>query len=424
MFTNQVLTIVLAVAVMHVGRAQAPAPLPSYRFLTSEAGVSDYFSAVSPDGKWVLFSRTPLESEAWELFLAPVEGGLPRLFLRSPIPVSATRPSWSSRGDLVAFTGSAKRKSAIWLAESDGSGARAVLVEGLTDDVFYPTWYPDGRRLAAVDFGGGEGGVIKQIDLRTRTATALTDRKTIFAGMPRVSPNGDQIVFAGQRNEGQRYDQTVNQLWVLGPGDTLQQLDPGQGRTPSWSPNGEWIAFESKRGSPDGRYAIFVIPRSGGIANRLTPYELDANHPTWSPDGTHIVFSARSPGSKSGRGIAIVEAHTHSDDWTIVCQAANGPRLGCEPVTRRLTTIRPPPVKQIDLFRPVVVRSPRNGRRSVAAEPRRSRTIAAVFVSQRGAGQMTLHPTPIEAHPSRERRARAHSLAAWKLIRALVSASS
>ena len=89
-----------------------------------------------------------------------------------------------------------------------------------------------------------------------------------------------------------------------------------------------------------------------------------------------------------------------------------------------LTTIRPPPVKRIDLFRPVVVRSPRNGRRSVAAEPRRSRTVAAVFVSQRGAGQMTLHPTPIEAHPSRERRARAQTLAAWKLMRALVSASS
>jgi hypothetical protein len=28
------------------------------------------------------------------------------------------------------------------------------------------------------------------------------------------------------------------------------------------------------------------------------------------------------------------------------------------------------PVKRIDLFRPVVVRSPRNGRRRVAAEPR------------------------------------------------------
>ncbi len=53
--------------------------------------------------------------------------------------------------------------------------------------------------------------------------------------------------------------------------------------------------------------AIFVIPRRGGASRQLTSYELDAHHPSWSPDGKYIAFSARLPGGADAWGIAILE---------------------------------------------------------------------------------------------------------------------
>jgi Tol biopolymer transport system component len=83
--------------------------------------------------------------------------------------------------------------------------------------------------------------------------------------MPSVSPDGRWVAFAGQKNDGQSYDQEENVIWLLSDSGTLKTLEPNpvQGRAPVWSPDGTHIAFESDRGSPDGHYAIFVIGRDG-----------------------------------------------------------------------------------------------------------------------------------------------------------------
>ncbi|MDP9206826.1 MAG: hypothetical protein M3P12_15485 [Gemmatimonadota bacterium] len=59
-----------------------------------------------------------------------------------------------------------------------------------------------------------------------------------------------------------------------------------------------------------GLYAIYVVRRNGGIPVRLTPFELDGHHPTWSPDGTRIAFDARLPRTPRMRGIAVLEVPT------------------------------------------------------------------------------------------------------------------
>ena len=64
--------------------------------------------------------------------------------------------------------------------------------------------------------------------------------------------------------------------------------DPGADRYPSWSPNGDQIAFWSER---DGG-GYFVMPAVGGTATRLasTPGTNDLYHspPGWSADGTQL----------------------------------------------------------------------------------------------------------------------------------------
>ncbi len=70
----------------------------------------------------------------------------------------------------------------------------------------------------------------------------------------------------------------------------------------------EWIAFESDRASPDGRYAAFVMRPDGSGLRQLTDVSLDANHPVFSPDGKLLAFSASQPGwPATARGIAVID---------------------------------------------------------------------------------------------------------------------
>ena len=286
----------------------------AYHFITNEPGAIDLWPCFAPDGKTILFSRSMDKGRTWDLFVVPTSGGEARRLSAAPLSVSATRANWS-KANVIAFTGQTPAGgSSLWLINADGSEPRQIRASSLSDGVFYPSWYPDGRRLAVVDFGGGEGGVVKQVDLARDTATPLTSRQQVLAGMPRVSPDGRWIAFAGQENHGQTYDQLKNSIWLRDDKGKLHALDAKQGRAPSWSRDGKWLAFESDRDNPDHLYAIFIARRTGGAPIPITPNALHANHPAWSPDGKRLVTSGVLPGTQASvcglecpRGLVIAE---------------------------------------------------------------------------------------------------------------------
>jgi Tol biopolymer transport system component len=276
-------------------------------FLTSITnGRRDLWPCFSPDGMWVLFSRMA-DGHIGELIRVPVSGGPTEKLMRSVTLISATRASWSPNNNLIAFTGiSTPGVAAIWVVNGDGTGARVLDASGLSDQMFYPSWYPDGSRLAAMD---GRNLVIKRFDLAGGGVVTITDHAKVLTGKPSVSPDGKLIAFAGQRNAGQPYDQEQNVIWLVGEGGVLSTLEaiPVQGRSPAWSPDGTRLAFESDRGNDEGRYAVFVIGQDGRGLMQVTDYNLNATHPAWSPDGRHMVFDAKDPKNENVFGIATID---------------------------------------------------------------------------------------------------------------------
>lgn len=69
----------------------------------------------------------------------------------------------------------------------------------------------------------------------------------------------------------------------------LSQLTFGNHRNlhPSWSPDGERIAFVSNR---SGNFELFTMNADGSDLRQLTDTPEDETTPEWSPDGTKIVF--------------------------------------------------------------------------------------------------------------------------------------
>lgn len=275
-----------------------PAKNMAPRFLTS--GTMDYWPCFSPDGKTVLFSRSGDNGHTWSLYAVPAAGGEARLF--ATLPVSATRAVWSPAGQ-IAFTGSGTDHSdAIWLIKGDGSGAHA-LPSGGPSHLLYPSWYPGDKSLAVMD---GQALIVQHLDL-SGTLRPLTDRAQVMSGMSSVSPDGQWVAFAGQKNLGQTYDQEENTIWLRDPSGKLSTLEtpPLQGRAPVWSPDGKRLAFESDRGNAQGHYAVFLINRDGSGLTQITDFPLDATHPVFSPDGKHLVMAYGTPGKTMG--IAVVD---------------------------------------------------------------------------------------------------------------------
>lgn len=157
-----------------------------------------------------------------------------------------------------------------------------------------PAWSPDGQHLAFSSSRTGDPEIWVS-DPQGQLARKITS----FRG-PDVSPvwnpkTGAQIAWISGRTG-------LPQLYIMdADGSGVQRLtDGGYASSPSWSPNGQFIAFAWNRkygpGAPGGQ-DIYVMEVATKRWIQLTHDIGTCDFPSWSPDGAHIVF-ANSPNGR------------------------------------------------------------------------------------------------------------------------------
>lgn len=136
-----------------------------------------------------------------------------------------------------------------------------------------------------------DGSNIWLLDWQTGAARQLTSGD--FDGVPTFSPNGEWIAFRSDAS----WHGYLN-IWAIRTnGSDLHRLTKGKGDLsrdePAFSANGRWVAFTAEAPGRNG-YQIERVALSGGHRRDLVPgtRRKSAWAPVYSPDGKHLAWVA------------------------------------------------------------------------------------------------------------------------------------
>jgi Tol biopolymer transport system component len=237
--------------------------------------------AASPDGATLALSDQQADYDLYEF---SVDHPSPSIALATSR--SEMDPAWSPSGSVMAFTTDRAGREEIWLRSQRGDFERPLVTSN--------------------DFGPSE---------------------TLLLSAPAMSPDGQRVAYNRVGPEGDR-------IWITSvAGGPPVQLAPGDRPqdSPSWSPDGAWIAYEEGVGgvaSEVKTLATLVKMRVGAktpaeqIASDMVPF----SSPQWSPDGGWIAYNGRgglSLVSPDGKSMRVLREQT----WLAFTWSADSQRL-------------------------------------------------------------------------------------------------
>ena len=304
--------------------AQAPRAITPADILRLR-NVSD--PQVSPDGEWVAYAVSSVDSlkdkRDSDVHMVRWDGS--RMVRLTATTARESQPRWSPDGRYLAFVSARAEadEAQIWLLER--AGGEAQLLTSLPEGVDDYAWSPDGSRLVVVSQDpdsaaradttrprpividrylikrDGDGWLDRRrthlhlIDVATKKTTRLTagdadDRE------PSWSPDGQRIAFTSARHTDEdRTDDTDLYVVDARAGAVPQRLtnSPAFERSAAWSPDGQWIAFLQGTFVPVPMYGtprVAVVAAAGGAPRVLAPaIDRPQQAPVWTADGAALL---------------------------------------------------------------------------------------------------------------------------------------
>ena len=323
-----------------------------------------FHADVSPDGSRIVYSTCEYEVKgpvgpAYEIAVVNVDGSARKRLTTSKH--FDNYPAWSPEGPRIAFITSprdgralypeyyGKAKLAIMTVNDAGKRVNLRLLESTKDVALYPpVWSPDGQSLAYIAYEG-EGPyspydhVVYTVRADSRMSEVNRVGKTISmeailfprgtgtvlgAALPTWSPDGEELAFAAMDGDeagiyAAKPDGTDRrQVWSSGPDGASTPVFQV-----SWSPDGSKILLVSDK--------IHVVNSDGSGLSPLSDLEGGLARTAWSPDGSRI--AVYYPGSK-----IIVTSCDGSDVQTLVTMSSTGLPVASGAGLEELPRVRDP----------------------------------------------------------------------------------
>ncbi len=202
--------------------------------------------------------------------------------------------TFTPSGKIIAYSGSVGADTEIFL-RLDQKNDRVPFLSGNKISVD-PIFSPDGKWLAFVSGKFGNPHIFRvalewspdKAQVRVDTKAEEVEKQLTYAGWwnanPAWSPDSSKIAFAGFDKEINRFD-----IFVMNSeGKEMERLTSGTGRnvSPTWSPNGQMILFESNRvGNSNvmGKSNIYLMNRDGSNQRQIETGLYESMTPKWGP---------------------------------------------------------------------------------------------------------------------------------------------
>nr|WP_205827288.1 PD40 domain-containing protein [Microbacterium excoecariae] len=209
-------------------------------------------------------------------------------------------PNWAPDGRLVV-----NGEGALWTLPSDGSAApERVGAVGLPDVNNDHVLSPDGLTV----YASANDWHIWAVPLAGGEARRVTRDDGGLHFLHGVSPDGSLLAYVRLDPVGENWwaSATIHTIATDGSGDVALTTHPGPADGCEWTPDGEWILFNTEQFSPGTAQLARVRP-DGSDLERLAADERVNWFPHVAPTGDTAVYLSYPPGTQGHPGDLPVE---------------------------------------------------------------------------------------------------------------------